>query len=239
MTRAAVFETIKTARGGIGYKAAEVALVDELLDKLGIPRPETVTKRQLQDPHTFFVNVRMITGALDQVQIDTINSLLGGAAHWPISWLAYGLATAWHEARFKPIPEWGKGKGKPYAKPGKYKQPQYGRGLVQLTWDYNYEWADKALSDAGVIKKNELLTNFDLALKPIVAAFFLVKGMEQGAFCGDKQGRHSLARHLPTEMATLENFIPARRIINGTDRAADIADLAVRFLRAIALGGWK
>ena len=176
----------------------------------------------------------MLTRTLDQVQVDTINALLAAAAHWSLSWLAYGLATAWHEARLKPIEEWGKGKGRPYAKPGKYGQSQHGRGLVQLTWDRNYEWADRALGLKGA-----LLKDFDRALEPAIAVAILVKGMEAGAFACDRTGaRHSLPRHLPGWRGDLGQFAEARRIINGTDKAAAIAALAVRFQHALEKGGW-
>lgn len=186
-------------------------------------------KRELLKPEMFFAAVRAITGPLDQVQVDTINRLLAGASHWSVSWLAYGLATAWHEARFKPIPEWGKGKGRSYAKPGKYGQSQYGRGLVQLTWDFNYEWADKALGLNG-----SLLRNFDRALEPDIAARILVLGMETGAFTGK-----NLRKYLSGEVGTLPQFREARRIINGLDKADLIAALAEKFQAALLAGKWE
>lgn len=183
----------------------------------------------LQDPKAFYAAVRAITGRLDQAQVDTIERLLKGAAHWPVPWLAYGLATAWHEARLKPIAEWGKGRGRPYAKRGKYGQSQYGRGLVQLTWDANYEKADKALGLGGA-----LLRDFDLALDPDIAARILVWGMEMGAFTGRRLSdciRGDVGRH--------NDFIAARAIINGKDKAALIADYAERFQAALWAGKWK
>lgn len=186
-------------------------------------------KRALIDPPIFFDLLKKVTGKLDQVQVDTINRLLVGASHWPASWLAYGLATAWHEARLKPIPEWGRGKGKAYGKPGKYGQAQYGRGLVQLTWDKNYAWADAALGLNG-----SLLRNFDRALEPDIAARILVLGMETGAFTGK-----SLKNYLTGEAATREQFRQARRIINGMDKADLIAGHAERFLTALVAGVWE
>jgi putative chitinase len=183
---------------------------------------------RLASPEAFFAAVRKITGPLDQVQVDTINGLLAAASHWRLSWLAYGLATAWHEARFKPIEEWGKGKGRPYSKPGKYGQSQHGRGLVQLTWDRNYEWADKALGLGG-----SLLKDFNRALEPEIATAILVKGMETGAFTGK-----GLADYLPDRLGTPAQYREARRIINGTDRAEMIAGYAERFQAALEAGGW-
>lgn len=192
------------------------------------PKAGAVRKKGLADPARFFGAVRAITGPLDQVQVDTINDILARAAHWPLSWVAYGLATAWHEARLRPIAEWGKGRGRPYGKAGKYGQPQYGRGLVQLTWDSNYEWADRALGLGG-----RLLDNFDLALRPDIAARILVQGMETGAFTG-----RALRHYLTGTDATREQYRQARRIINRMDKADKIAGHAERFAAALRQGGW-
>lgn len=195
-------------------------------------------QRTLHDPAAFFYGVRAITGSLDQTQVDTINDLLTRAAHWSTGWLAYGFATAWHEARLKPIEEYGKGKGKFYAQPGARSNKTigplycgmapYGRGLVQLTWVDNYEWADRALALNG-----SLLANFDRALDPDIAAAILVKGMETGAFTGKK-----LADYITSEVGTHAEFTNARRIINGTDKADQIATYADKFGRALSDGGW-
>src|SRR3546814_18167142 len=115
------------------------------------------------------------------MQFDTVNGLLAGAAHWPTICLAYGLATAWHEAGFEPVEEIGKGRGKAYGKPGKYGQSQHGRGLVPVTGDRNYEWLDAAAAEAGVITPGDLHKNFDLALRTDIAAFAMVEGVEAGA----------------------------------------------------------
>lgn len=222
--RKPIFDAIRAVKGSLSH--ADVAVIDDALDQLGIARDGV--RHTLADASAFFAKVRAITGALDQVQVDTITGLLSKAAHWPIGWMAYGLATAWHEARLKPIEEWGKGKGRPYAAPGKYGQSQHGRGLVQLTWDRNYEWADKALGLGG-----SLLKNFNRALEPEIAADILVKGMETGAFTGKRLSDYITGR------GTREGFVGARRIINGTDKAADIAGYAERFQDALDAGGWK
>lgn len=204
---------------------------------------ESTRTRTMRDPAAFFAVVRKVTGPLDQIQVDTITAFLASAAHWPLSWLAYGLATAWHEARFKPVEEIGKGRGKRYANPGarsdgtigpKYGgDAPYGRGLVQVTWVDNYEWLDEAASAAGLIKPGELLADFDLALRPDIAVFALVKGMEDGAFTG-----RSLSTYLPGERGTTPEFEQARRIINGVDRKKLIADHAIHFQDAGSAGGW-
>ena len=102
------------------------------------------------------VSIRLFGGKLPSKPKDTLGKILD---YWEASypkgddrWLAYALGTAHHETdrKFGPIREYGLGKGKPY-------YPYYGRGLVQLTWDYNYEKMGKKL---GI----KLLDNPDLAL---------------------------------------------------------------------------
>lgn len=222
MTRASIFAAVRASKGRIDPD--DVPILDAALDRIGIARAQGAQSHKLADAGAFFAAVRKITGPLDAVQVATINDLLAAAAHWPIGWLAYGLATAWHEARLKPIAEYGKGAGRPYAAKGKYGQPQYGRGLVQLTWDKNYEWADEALGLNG-----SLLKNFDRALEPEIATAILVKGMETGAFTGKKLSDYITDGSPP-------QFVPARKIINGTDRADLVAGYAVAFLSALMAG---
>lgn len=196
-----------------------------IADALGINSP----KHELSNSKAFFDAVKSITSSLNQTQVDSINAILKHASHQPLGWVAYELATAWHEARFKPQSEWGKGKGRPYGNPGKhFGQAPYGRGLVQLTWDRNYEWADKRFGLNGA-----LLKNFDLALEPDLAARILVIGMEEGAFTGKK-----LADYLTGWRGDKQSFINSRRIVNGTDKADLIAGYAMQFQNALELGGW-
>lgn len=191
-----------------------------------LPQPRM---KRLRDAGAFFAGVRKVTGSFDQEQMEILNALLAAASSWSMSWLAYGLATAWHEARLKPVEEIGKGRGRPYSRPGKHDgQIAYGRGLVQLTWDYNYAKADEELELGGA-----LIGDYSKALDPTIAVRILVIGMEEGWFTGK-----SLGDYLTSDRATLQQFIPPRRIINGTDRDALIAGYAVEFQNALIAGGW-
>lgn len=168
----------------------------------------------------FYNHVRPIFGgALSQKQVDGIEALLAATEGLPVSHRAYLLSTAKHETAdtMQPIAEYGKGKGKPYGKPGRYGQAQYGRGYVQLTWDANYEKADKALGLNGA-----LLKDFNLAMQPTIAAQILVRGCCEGWFTGKK-----LSDYLP-------DYAQARRVVNGTDKAALIAGYAKSFEAALA-----
>lgn len=224
--RTAIFDEVrKLARPGIFADPANILALDNLLDSFGVPRDKA--NHELTAPDRFFAGLREVTGGLTQGQVDIVNMVLKEATQWPVGWVAYALATAWHEARFVPQAEWGKGKGRPYAVAGKYGQPQYGRGLVQLTWDRNYEWADKALGLNGA-----LLNNFDLALDPKVSVDILLEGMRVGAFTGARLGS------CITGTGSLDDFVAARKIVNGTDKAELIAGYAMKFQEALKEGGW-
>lgn len=222
---------LRTIQAHVGVTADGI-LGPATLKAIGKALGITEKVHTMRDPASFFASVRKITGALNSTQVETINGLLASAAHWPVGWLAYGLATAWHEARLMPIEEIGKGQGRPYGIPGKYRQAQYGRGLVQLTWDRNYEWADKAVAEAGLLPRGAILADFSLVMRPDVAAFILVKGMEDGAFTG------KALKDYIGQRGTMAEFTNGRCIINGTDRAELIAEYAVQFQDAIVAGGW-
>ena len=134
--------------------------------------------------------------------------------------LAYVFATAWWETdkKMQPIDEYGKGKGKPYGKPTKTGQTYYGRGFVQLTWERNYIVAGKALGF-------DLQNQPELAKVLEVAADIAVVGMYKGWFTGKKLGDYFNSK--------VTDPWNARRIINGTDKAAEIASIYNQMLVAI------
>lgn len=179
----------------------------------------------LQYPDAFFKEARAKFGPLSQSQVDGFNALLKAMSAWPVQYVAYGLATAWHEtaSTMQPIEEYGKGRGKKYGVPGKHGQIAYGRGYVQLTWDYNYEKADSELGLNGALTRD-----YRLALDPKIAADIMVRGMEEGWFTGK-----SLASY------PAGDYVNDRRVINGVDKADKIAGEARAFERALTLGGWK
>lgn len=94
-----------------------------------------------------------------------------------------------------------------------------GRGYVQLTWKNNYAMMSKLLKSGGIAV--DLVQNPDLAMRPDIAAFVLFEGMQRGSFTGK--------RLLDYFTKSGSDWINARRIINGTDRAADIAAIAKAF----------
>ncbi len=176
----------------------------------------------------FFDHVRagLFGGSLNQTQVENLDAILDywekqAAAH-DDRWLAYALATAYHETdkTFGPIAEYGHGKGRPYGLP----DPQthliyYGRGLVQLTWKRNYKTCGDLL---GV----ELVADPEKALQLEYAIPILFIGMERGLFTGKK-----LSDYLHD---TTEDWVHARRIINGLDCADMIAGYARIFYAALS-----
>ena len=224
--RKPIFAAVDGLVPGIWNKPGTIGIMDRAIDEaLGVEKLYTVS-----DGVAFFAGVRKVTRSLNQEQVDSIKLLLLEMARWPVGWAAYGLATAWHEARFIPQEEWGKGKGRKYGKPGKYGQSQHGRGFIQLTWDANYAWADKALGLNGA-----LLKNFNLALKPNFAAAILVAGMERGAFNPKGKG---IAEYIG-QRGTYAEFVQARWLVNLQDKAGQIAKQAEQFQDALEAGGWR
>jgi hypothetical protein len=181
------------------------------------------------DAAIFFAQVRMALfgGAMSQPQVDGLDVLLTAGGALPLQQLAYVLATAFHETArtMQPIAEYGHGAGKPYGKVDQTGKAPYGRGYVQLTWRANYLRADAALGLGG-----RLAADYDLALEPDIAARIILRGMSEGWFTGK-----TLADYIAGGRA---DYIGARAIVNGHDRAELIAGYAAHFEFALRAAGW-
>ncbi len=155
-------------------------------------------------------NIKAILEACEKQEVTELNHI------------AYILATAYHEGydyrnniRITPITELGKPsylKSKPY-------YPYIGRGFVQITWIDNYIKFSKIL---GI----DLVGDVDKALDKEIAAFILVYGMKHGTFTGKK-----LSDYINKDGKV--DFISARKIINGSDKAKTIEFYAIHFLKAL------
>lgn len=177
----------------------------------------------------FFDAVRdtLFGGSLSQAQVEGTEALLDACAALQVAdqrMVAYILATAFHETAktMQPIAEYGKGKGRKYGVPGRNGgQVPYGRGFVQTTWDTNYERTDKELGLGG-----KLIANYNLMLTDIdMAAKAAVLGMAEGWYTGKKLRDYFTA--------SLCDWVNARRIINGLDKAQLIAGYAKLFNAAM------
>lgn len=101
--------------------------------------------------------------------------------------------------------------------------PWYGRGFVQLTWERNYQ---RASTELGM----DLTTDPNKVMEPDIAAEILVVGSRDGWFTGKK-----LADYITLQQS---NYRGARRIINGTDKAAAIAEIARDYEAALLAEGY-
>ena len=192
------------------------------IDKL-MP-PAAVRAKSLKYPSAFFAVVRGHFKSLTGDQVVGIETLLKAMKDWPVSWVAYGLATADIETAhtFEPVREafW---LSEEWREKNLRYYPHYGRGYVQLTWPANYVRADLELGLDG-----SLVANLDRAMEPEIAAAIMVRGMEEGWFTDKK-----LSDYLPGD------YVNARRIINGKDKAVQIAKVAEMFERALNQGEWS
>lgn len=163
----------------------------------------------------FFHSVRasVFGGSLTKGQVDGMTRII---EYWqsdyprmPVDEFAYVLATvAWETGRkMVPVREAG---GEAYLRTKKY-YPWVGEGLVQVTWEANAR-------KLGAKKPGDLM-QWPIALH---AAFY---GMATGMFTGKK-----LADYIGNGR---RDYINARRIINGTDKAREVAAYAVSFRAAL------
>jgi hypothetical protein len=206
------------------------------------------------DRRFFFDTVRdaLFKGALGAGQVEGMTAILDfWEKRMPDAdprWLAYILATAFHEtaytmqpvretlattdARAVEILEKAFADGKlswvktPYWRPDEDGKSWLGRGLVQLTHKRNYE-------TMSALTGIDLVADPDRAMEMGPAVSILIEGMIEGSF-----SKHKLADHLN---ATTDDWVNARRIVNGTDRAEKLAGYGKTFLGAIraeAPAGW-
>ena len=105
-----------------------------------------------------------------------------------------------------------------------------GRGYVQLTHKANYQ---KAGAELGI----DLVGNPSLAMSPPIAAKIMIRGMDEGWFTG-KTLDHYIDEIDEADSEDLREYRNARPIINGTDKAEQIALIAVKFEAALKAAGY-
>ena len=175
--------------------------------------------------------IRNKLSRLNQSQADEIGFLVGEFdkdKSITYAQAAYMLTTVWHEtaSTMLPIAEYGKGKGRKYGQKydidgSVYKgldHIYYGRGYVQLTWLSNYVLATKKIG-------TDFVNNPDLVMQKEYAVKILIQGMKDGWFTGKK-----LSDYINQSK---KDYVNARRIINGTDKAQKIANEAIIFESAL------
>ena len=184
-------------------------------------------------------------GKLSQSQVDAINFIVDAmdkdkSITYPQG--SYILATIWHETAttMQPIAEYGKGKGRTYGtwqrnsrgelyayKNGnrntvylqsEYPHLYYGRGETQNTWFDNYEKLSKVFNV-------DFLNNPDLLLTQEWSTPVTIYSMKNGLYTGRK-----LSDYIHQSK---KDYVNARRIINGMDKANLIAGYADTFEKAL------
>jgi len=130
--------------------------------------------------------------------------------------LAYALATAKHEAGMVPKDEIrANSRSQPYLAKlqNNYEGGwnYHGRGLIQLTHKSNYQAMDDRLGLNGALVNNPDLANDPEIAARILAVFFKDRGVAKYAEKGD--------------------FYSARRPVNGTDKAGQIASTAKSYIQ--------
>ena len=189
--------------------------------------------------------IRNKFGKLSKSQVDAFNHIVSTMdADKSITYPqgAYVLATTWHETAttMLPIAEYGKGKGRPYGtwqqnskgelysyKNGnrntvylqsEYPHLYYGRGETQNTWFDNYEKLSKVFNV-------DFLNNPDLLLTQEWSTPVTIYSMKNGLYTGKK-----LSDYINQSK---KDYVNARKIINGMDKAILIAGYAETFEKAL------
>jgi hypothetical protein len=199
----------------------------------------------------FYATVRplLFGGKISYSQVEGMDAILN---EWEaqrltdLRCLAYIFGTVYHETdeTMQPIEEIGRGKGKDYGKklkygsgPGKrvpYVLPDlifFGRGHTQNTWYETYERLTRAARVHG--KGWDFLNNPELLLQmepSIWATFF---GMRTGLYTGKKLSDYFGDKPFKPKPGDPNEWRQARRIINGMDRAEDIAAYSLKFHAAL------
>lgn len=154
--------------------------------------------------------------SLSQSQVDGTEAILDEAERRgvPAKQLAYILATAYHETAhtMQPVREMG---GEKYLRSKPY-YPWVGEGLVQVTWEANHR-------KFGATAPGQMMT-WPIALRA------LFDGMLKGMFT-----KYKLSDFISGDKG---DYAGARRVVNGTDRAAQIAGYAKAFENALTAAGY-
>jgi putative chitinase len=217
---------------------AKAAELDEASVDAG-PVPEAKPSGPEQDRPEFnaaaffdVIRAGLFGGSLSQGQVDghnIIGNVCSVAGLDPVlEQSAYILATVYHETArtMQPIEEYG-GWNTRYA-------PWFGRGYVQLTWEEN----DKRQQD-----KLHAIEQVHIYRIPYLPGARRLESCARTQYIGPHHGRwhegwrlHGKERLSDYIKPGSVDYVNARRIVNGTDRAEQIAGYAREYERALRAG---
>lgn len=184
-----------------------------------------------------YATLRSYFGSLSKDFVNGVEGMIAafnadGKVTYPEA--AYMLATAYHETSGTMQPIYEKGSKSYFDKYDTGKLASNlgntpvkdgdgylwrGRGFVQLTGKDNYVKASKKLNI-------DFVANPDLVLQLDNATKIMILGMREGWFTGNKLSNYINKSGI--------DYVNARRIINGTDKAEQIAKYAVKFREALS-----
>ncbi len=210
-------------------------------------KPKSFTKEDIIDRAHFFAKFRTNFYRITDKEAYLVDRYERIFDYWDsqpqlkdLRWLAYILATTYHETgrRIQAVREcfgktdqesincvtslYRRGRIKRnYAAIDKVTGKAYfGRGHVQLTWDFNYKRMGKELGMG-----DQVYINPDLALHPDSSVAIMAEGMIKGIFTGKRLSQYF--------NATTENWGGARRIVNGLDKYTLIAGYGRKFYASL------
>jgi putative chitinase len=169
-----------------------------------------------------------LEGAKEKGLIDLLGFIESDDKVIDLRWIAYMLATTFHEVAgtWQPIAEYGKGKGREYGIPaGPHGLIYYGRGLTQNTWYENYVMLTKAWNKAHPDRQIDFAKNPDLLLEMEYSYWAMSYAMRNGTYTGV-----SLKKYFNNKVT---DWVNARKIINALDKAQLIAGYAMKFERIL------
>lgn len=201
------------------------------------------------DRAAFYNVVRKPLGGLTTPSVQGLELFLteGERRQEPLQRLAYVLATVWWETSktMQPVREayWIGNGNEAIAEAWRKKHlryyPFYGRSYPQFTWGANYKkasdtWNTKFRGDGPLV---DFVKTPDAIMDPTYGVPLTFDAMEQGWFTGK-----DLADYIDTvdesDAEDLREFVRARAIVNGKDRASDIGNLALTFEKGLKAAGY-
>lgn len=197
---------------------------------------------------TFYNSLRHAFGPLTGGNVAGLELMLNEAIRrdMPTNKLAYTLATVWWETArtMQPVVEayWvyphDRKRHDEYMRthsPSSRYYPYFGRSYPQWTWKRNYELATRMWNERYRVSDEarvDFVAHPDLILDPKYGIPLFFDGMEEGWFTG-KDLEDYIDDVDESDVLDLAEYRAARRVVNGTDKAATIGGLAITFEHAL------